>query len=332
MTLFGYHASHEQFSPADLLRWVQSAEQAGFTAAMCSDHIAPWSESQGQSGFAWSWLGAAMQATDLPFGTVNAPGDRYHPAIIAQAIATLNVMFPERFWVALGSGEAMNEHITGNQWPLKATRNARLKECVDIIRALLRGETVTHDGLVTVQEAKLWTRPETMPTIVGAALTEETARFLGSWADGMITIQGPPEKLRGMISAFREVAGDTAPVYIQSHISFANSDEEARANAFDQWRTNVSTSDLLADLVFPRQFEAAAAHVRPEDMDQAVRISSDLGQHREWIAQDLALDVQGIFLHNVGHNQDHFIEAFGEHVLPEFTALGEPGKSASLTP
>src|SRR5688572_28458320 len=140
MTTIGYHASHEQFPPSALLRYVREAEQAGFTAAMCTDHFAPWSESQGESGFAWSWLGAAMQATSLPFGTVNAPGERYHPAIIAQAIATLNVMFPERFWVALGSGEAMNEHITGNQWPLKATRNARLKECVDIIRALLGGE------------------------------------------------------------------------------------------------------------------------------------------------------------------------------------------------
>lgn len=259
-----------------------------------------------------------MQATSLPFGAVNAPGDRYHPAIIAQSIATLNVMFPERFWVALGSGEAVNEHITGNQWPLKPVRNARLKECAEIIRALLAGQTVTHDGLVTVQEAKLWTRPETMPTIFGAALSEETARFLGTWADGMITVQGTPEKLTSMISAFREVAGADAPVYIQSHISYADSDGEARANAFNQWRTNVTTGDLGADLAFTKHFEAATSHVRPDDLDGAIRISADLGRHREWIAQDLALGVQGIFLHNVGRNQDQFIDAFGEYVLPEF--------------
>ena len=325
MPLIGYHASHEQFSPADLLHWTRTAEEAGFTAAMCSDHFAPWSETQGESGFAWSWLGAAMQATSLPFGTVNAPGDRYHPAIIAQAIATLSVLFPERFWIALGSGEAINEHITGNPWPLKATRNERLKACVDIIRRLLAGETVTHEGLVTVHDAKLWTRPETMPAIFGAALTEATARFVGTWADGMVTVQGPPDSLSGIIAAFRETAGADAPVYIQSHVSWASTDEEARANAFDQWRFNVTASDLGADLRSVRHFEAATAHVRPEDMDGAVRISADLGQHREWIAQDLELGVQGIFLHNVGRNQEQFIDAFGERVLPTFT-IGEVGR------
>lgn len=318
MTLFGYHASHEQFTPADLLRWAQTAEAAGFTAAMCSDHFAPWSDAQGESGFAWSWLGAAMQATSLPFGAVNAHGDRYHPAIIAQAIATLNVMFPERFWVALGSGQMLNEHITGASWPLKATRNERLRQCAEIIRALLAGETVTHSGLVTVHEAKLWSLPATMPTLFGAALSEETARHIGTWADGMITVQGSPEKLRGMIAAFREVAGNDAPVYVQSHLSYASTDKEARQNAFDQWNVNVLASDLGADLWAPKQYEAAASFVRLEDMDGSVRISSDLGQHREWIAQDLELGIQGVFLHNVGHNQDQFIDDFGSHVLPEF--------------
>src|SRR5919106_6602902 len=119
MTVYGLHASHEQIPPADLLDAVVRAEQAGFTAAMCSDHFSPWSERQGQSAFAWSWLGAALQATSLPFGVVNAPGQRYHPAIIAQATATLSVMFPGRFWLAIGSGQRLNEHVTGQPWPVK---------------------------------------------------------------------------------------------------------------------------------------------------------------------------------------------------------------------
>lgn len=140
MTVYGLHASHEQIPPADLLDAVVRAEQAGFTAAMCSDHFSPWSVRQGESGFAWSWLGAALQATDqTPFGVVNAPGQRYHPAIVAQAVASLASMYPGRFWAALGSGEASNEHITGARWPRKDLRNARLRECVDIIRALLEG-------------------------------------------------------------------------------------------------------------------------------------------------------------------------------------------------
>jgi coenzyme F420-dependent glucose-6-phosphate dehydrogenase len=317
MTLFGYHNSHEQFSPADLLRWTELAEQAGFNAAFSSDHIAPWSEAQGESGFAWSWLGAAMARTAIPFGSFNAPGYRYHPAIIAQAIGTLNVMFPTRLFVAFGSGEAMNEHITGGRWPLKAERNERLKVNVEIIRALLAGETVTDDRFVTVHEAKIWTRPEKMPTLFGGALSEETARHIGTWADGMITVNAAPEKMKAVIEAFREVAGAEAPVYIQSHLSFADTDDEARANAFDQWKANVLAGDIGADVWSVRHFDAAAAYVRPEDLDASVRISSDIARHREWVHQDLELGVQGIFLHNVGRNQDQFIDAFGRDVLPQ---------------
>ena len=152
MTLFGYHGSHEQYPPSELLGHVRAADAAGFQGVMCADHFHPWLEENGHSGFAWSWLGAALQATSFPFGVVNAPGDRYHPAIIAQAAATLAEMFPGRFWMAAGSGEALNEHITGNRWPPKPERNARLKECVDVMRALWRGETVTHYGRVTVEE------------------------------------------------------------------------------------------------------------------------------------------------------------------------------------
>src|SRR4029453_16191359 len=157
MTDYGIHCSHEQIPPADLLTAVIAAERAGFDAAMCSDHFSPWSERQGQSGFAWSWLGAALQATNLSFGVVNAPGQRYHPAIIAQAIGTLSSMYPGRFWAALGTGEYSNEHITGDVWPRKDVRNARLRESVDVIRDLLNGEEVSRDGLITVDRARLWT-------------------------------------------------------------------------------------------------------------------------------------------------------------------------------
>ncbi len=133
-----YHASHEQFDPHSLLEYAQLAESAGFQAAMCSDHFSPWSERQGNSGFAFSWLGAALQATHFSFGTVSAPGQRYHPAIVAQAAATLAQMYPGRFWLALGSGELLNEHITGDRWPAKEPRQQRLRECVDVMRALRR--------------------------------------------------------------------------------------------------------------------------------------------------------------------------------------------------
>src|SRR5688572_15425821 len=155
MPAFGFHASHEQVHPSELLAAVQRAEDAGFDAAMSSDHFSPWSERQGESGFAWSWLGAAMATTALPFGVVTAPGQRYHPAITAQAIATLLEMFPDRLWVALGTGEASNEHITGDRWPDKATRTARLGEVVRVLRALFAGEEVTHHGLTHTDRARV---------------------------------------------------------------------------------------------------------------------------------------------------------------------------------
>lgn len=146
MATIGPHASHELFSPGELLRMVQAAEQAGFGAAMCSDHFHPWTERQGQSGYAWAWLGAALQATRLPFGVVCSPGQRYHPAIIAQAAATLGSMYPGRFWVAFGTGQNLNEHITGAPWPSKPERQERLLEAVGVVRALWAGETVDHES------------------------------------------------------------------------------------------------------------------------------------------------------------------------------------------
>ncbi|HET7727924.1 MAG TPA: TIGR03885 family FMN-dependent LLM class oxidoreductase, partial [Candidatus Limnocylindrales bacterium] len=281
--VIGWHASHEQIGPDRLLEYVQLAEQAGFDAAMSSDHFAPWSEEQGESGFAWSWLGAAMQATSLPFGVVNAPGQRYHPAIIAQAAATLEVMFPGRFWLAIGSGQLMNEHITGERWPLKPDRNARLRECADVIRALWAGETVTHRGLVTVEEAKLYTRPGRPPMLVCAAVTAGTARWAGEWADALITVSQPDEVLDGVLAAFRETAGPAKPAFLQVHLAYDPDPDRARETAFREWRANVGDNSVVTELRTPDQLAKAARHVRPEDVAQVVRISSDLGQHRAWL-------------------------------------------------
>ncbi len=312
----GFHASHEQFAPDRLLRLVQAAESAGFDAAMCSDHWAPWNEQQGESGFAWSWLGAALQATSLSFGVVNAPGQRYHPAIIAQAAATLNVMYPDRFWVAVGSGELMNEHITGQVWPSKADRNARLRECADIMRLLWAGETVSHEGHVTVSEAKLWTRPARPPMLVGAAVTPETAGWLAEWADALITVVQPGEVLDRIVDAFRSNGGEGKPMYLQVHLAYAGTDTEAREAAYAQWRQNALPSTVMADLRHPSQFAAASQHVRREDLDAVVRISADPGRHVGWIEAELERGFDAIYLHEVGPDQERFIETFGADVLP----------------
>jgi coenzyme F420-dependent glucose-6-phosphate dehydrogenase len=312
----GYHASHEQFAPAELLDLAIAAEQAGFTAGMCSDHLYPWSEAQGHSGFAWAWLGAALQATRLPFGVFNAPGYRYHPAIIAQACATLASMYPGRFWIAVGSGEAVNERVTGEAWPAKPERNARLKECVDVMRALWAGETVSHYGRVTVVDAKLYTRPAQPPKIIGGALTPQTAAWVGGWADGLVTVNLPPDDLRRVVDAFRSGGGAGKPMYLQVKLSYAASESEARRQAHEQWRTNIFASDVLGTLRSVPEFEAAARFVRPEDMDRFVHISADPARHLARLQEYLELGFEQLYLHNVGRDQRSFIEVFGRSVLP----------------
>ena len=316
MTVIGVHASHEQVHPSALLAAVQHAEESGFTAAMCSDHFSPWGSSQGHSGFAWSWLGAALQATGLPFGVVNAPGQRYHPAVIAQAIGTLEAMFPGRFWVALGTGEASNEHITGGGWPRKSVRNARLRECVDVIRALLAGEEVSRDGLVTVDRARLWTLPKSPPPLIGTAVSVETAAWVAGWADGLATVAQPADHLRRMVDAYRS-AGGRGPLVVQVHLSYASDEDSALRIAHEQWRTNVFAPPLCWDIDSVETFDEAAKHVPLEAMRDSVQISADPDRHAAWLHDLADIGFDEIYLHHVGQEQQEFLDVFGAKVLPQ---------------
>ena len=316
--MIGFHCSHEQHPPSSLLHYATLAAQAGFEHAMCSDHFAPWSRRQGHAGSTWSWLGAALQATSLSWGTVCAPGQRYHPAIIAQAAATLTEMYPERLWLALGSGEALNESITGQPWPPKDERQARLRECAHIMRALWAGETITMRGHVQVEEARLFVQPERAPLLIGAALSAETAHWVGEWADGMVTVAGPREAMREVVEAFRETGGGK-PMFLQAPLSFARTDEEALAAAMDQWRHVVVRPDQLADLPSPEAFERESAAAQPADVVASVRVSSDLERQVAWLHEDAAMGFDRIYVHNVARDhQERFIDEWATHVLPRF--------------
>lgn len=317
MTDFGYQASHEQFSPDDLVAYVQRAADRGFDHVLASDHFHPWSERQGESGFVWSWLGSAMEATSLTFSTVNAPGYRYHPAVVAQAAATLDRMYPGRFWLTIGSGELLNEHITGEKWPVKADRNARLAECAEIIRRLWDGETVTHDGHVTVEEATLYTRPDSPPPIVGAALSPETAAWLAEWADGLITVGTPDvDALDRIVGAFWSRAPEK-PVYVKAQLSYDADEQSALDGAYEQWRTNCVPGDVTENLRTTAQFDAVGEGVSREQVRRNVHVSADLDEHREWLREIQSLGVERVVLHNVNRSQERFVDTFGEHVLPD---------------
>jgi G6PDH family F420-dependent oxidoreductase len=207
--------------------------------------------------------------------------------------------------------------LTGVAWPEKAERNARLRECADIIRALLRGETVSHYGRVTLVDCKLYSLPKEPPLLLGAAVTEATAEFLGSWADGLLTVSGEPDQVRKVVEAFRRGGGDGKPLFMQVGLNWAPTEEEALQGAHEQWRYNVLGGEVNWELRSPQDFDTATRYVKPEDMRESLLISSSLDQHVEWLSQFVELGFQELQLHQVGRNQSAFIEAFGSKVLPQ---------------
>ncbi len=322
MAAIGFHASHEQIAPSALLTAVKRAQEAGFTRAMCSDHFAPWSAAQGQSGFAWAWLGAALASTDLPLGCVTAPGQRYHPAIHAQMSATLAEMFPGRFWFAAGSGQALNEHVTGDRWPPKAEREQRLLESVDVIRALHAGQVVTRHGHVEVDRAYLWTRPQTPPPVFGAAVTAGTAAWVAGWADGLITVNQPLPVLEEVLAAYRAAAGPDAPARLQVHVSLAGSRADALRLAHEQWAPVSIGSPVAWDLALPEDFEAVARFIAPEDVEGSVVCAGSPAELAERLLPYLELGFEEVYLHHVGQDQAPFLDAAGEHLLPALASAG----------
>lgn len=310
----GYHASHEQFPPSELLRLTERAEELGFEAVLSSDHLAPWSRDRSEGGFAYAWLGAVAVRTRLRLGVVTAPGYRYHPAVVAQAVATVAELAPGRLTPALGSGQALNEHVTGEPWPDKPERNERLAECATVIRALLAGEQVDHDGRVPVRDAELFTLPPEMLPLFGAALTPESAAHVGRWADGLITVAGPRRQLEEVIGAFRSAAGDR-PVHIQLHLSWAETDEQARAAAADNWRANALPPEKNEDLRTPADLDRATEGIDAADLEESVLMSADPGVHADRLAELADLGVERTYLHHVGRDQAAFLESYAERVL-----------------
>lgn len=317
MVEIGFHASHEQIPAAQLLQHVKHAETAGFDSAMCSDHFSPWSHDQGNSGFAWAWLGAAMEATSLPFGVVTAPGYRYHPAVLAQGAATLASMYPDRFWVALGSGEYVNEQVTGKPWPVKEKRQQNLEKNFELFRELFDGLRVSKTiGETYVQDARIWEQPSTKPKLMLPALTASTAQRFAAIADGLITVNQSTSDLKVMLETYREHGGK-GPAILQVHLSWAQSQEVAESIAVEQWRTNVLPSPLMADLRSPEEFESHAVNTSPNDLIDSVVMSADLDHHADVLNCYRELGFDKIFLHHVGKDQSQFIDNFGQYVLPQ---------------
>jgi coenzyme F420-dependent glucose-6-phosphate dehydrogenase len=325
----GYAAMLEQFGPLEVTELSVKAEQCGFTGVMAADHFQPWVPAQGNASFVWNVMTAIAERTKGDVGPgVTCPSFRMHPAIVAQASATLAAMYPGRHWLGLGSGEALNEHILGEYWPETPERIARMFEAIEIIRKLFgsRGKDVKHEGkFYKMESTRLWTMPDEPPPIYIATAGPVTAKKTGMYADGLITVGAPEEKI-GMIfdkcrEGAREAGKDPAKFRFigQLHLSWAPTDEEALRNAMVEW-PNGGMKFPKQDIKSPLDFEQMAKLVRPEDFQGRMLISSDIEKHRQQIQKFVDLGFDQVYLHNVGRNQVEWIELFGREVLPKIVA------------
>ena len=326
-TQVGYAAMLEQFAPSDAVRFSSLAEQHGFSGVMAADHFQPWVPQQGQAAFVWNVMTAIAEHTTGDIGPgVTCPSFRWHPAVVAQASATLAAMYPNRHWLGIGSGEALNEHVVGGYWPEAPKRISRMFEAIEVIQKLFTGRDVKHDGAYfTLEKTRLWTLPAEPPPIFVATAGPVTAKRTGASCDGIITVGAPLDKIAGVYEKFGEGARsagkdpDTMPKLLQLHLSWAATYEEALANAMTEW-PNGGMRFPKADIRSPFDFEQMAKLVRPEDFDGRLLISEDPDAHRAEIQRFVDLGIDRVYLHNVGRNQAEWIEVFGRDVLPKLVS------------
>ncbi|HEY2888707.1 MAG TPA: TIGR03557 family F420-dependent LLM class oxidoreductase [Candidatus Limnocylindrales bacterium] len=320
----GYAAMLEQFGPQEVTGYSAAAEAAGFDGVMAADHFQPWVPQQGQAAFVWNVLTAIGERTKGDLGPgVTCPSFRMHPAIVAQASATLAAMYPGRHWLGLGSGEALNEHVLGGYWPETPERIARMFEAIEIIRKLFTGKDVKHSGqFYKMETTRLWTMPAEAPPIYIATAGPITAKKTGAMANGLITVGAPESKLEMIFEKCREgcrEAGNDPTKFqfiLQLHLSWAPTDEEALANAMLEW-PNGGMKFPKQDIRSPHDLEQMAKLVRPEDFTGRMLISSDPEKHRAEIQKFLDMGFHQVYLHNVGRNQAEWIDVFGRDVLPK---------------
>lgn len=312
----GYHLSSEEHTPNTLVKNARRAEEAGFTFALISDHYHPWLDRQGQSPFVWSVIGAISHATQrLRLGTgVTCPIMRIHPAIIAQAAATAAAMMPGRFFLGIGSGENLNEHILGEGWPPAPVRLEMLEEAVEIIRELWEGEEVSYYGtFFTVEDARIYTLPDELPPIYMASGGELSARLAGNIADGLISGGTDQEILKN----FDEGGGERKPKYGKVDVCWAPSEEEARRTVFTQWANTGVKGQLNQELATPKLIEQAASMVKEEDVAKLVICGPDPDKHLKEIHKFADAGYDHIYIHQIGPNQEQFFQFYEKNILPE---------------
>jgi len=314
MIKFGYKLMSEEHGPSSLVRNTVRAEQAGFEFAAISDHFSPWLEEQGHSSFAWSVLGAVAQATrSIGLMTaVTCPIMRYHPAIVAQAAATIALLSNNRFTLGLGSGERLNEHVIGGGWPGIRERHERLSEAIDIIKGLLAGDLQHYQGTYfKLDHARVFDRPEQPPSLAIAAGGEEAARLAGRKGAALVTTEPSAE----FVEAYG-FAGGTAPRYAEVPLCYAATENEARKTAHRYFRWSMTGGQ--AELPYTEHFAAASRHVTPELLAEQVSCGASAERHLEAIDEYVQAGYDHLILLQIGPQQDTFFEFFERELAPLF--------------
>jgi len=324
MTAFGYTLSSEEHPPRDLVRNARRAEELGFDFLSISDHYHPWVGAQGHSPFVWSTLGDIAASTEtIPVGVgVTCPTIRIHPAVVAHAAATTALLFGDRFFLGVGTGEALNEHILGHRWPPADTRLGMLEEAVGIIRALWTGETLDHRGdFYEVENAKLFDPPSPAPPIVVSGFGPKAVELAGRIGDGYWG-HAPDEDV---LAAYAE-AGGTGPRYAQLNLCWAESEPEARKTAHEVWPNAGVTGQLSQDLPTWVHFEEAAQMVSEEEATRSVPCGPDPAPLVESVQEYLAAGYDHLYFHQIGPDQDGFFRFWTEELQPALAEL--PGRSS----
>lgn len=316
----GYTLSSEEQRPNALVDQAVRAEHAGFDFCLVSDHFHPWTDRQGQSPFVWAVVGGVARSTArIQLGTGVTCPMRVHPAIVAQAAATAGSMMEGRFFLGLGSGENLNEHVTGAHWPPVSVRQEMLGEAVDVIRGLWKGSRFTHRGAhYTVEDARIYTLPEKPVPIMMAAAGKQAARLAGEKGDGLIAVTPKAE----LVQAYVDGGGHGGPRFGQLHVCWAPSEEAARRTAYQWWPNAVIGGGLASDLRLPADFEQIALLISEEDVAREVPCGPDPERYVAAIRRYTDTGFDNVYLHQIGPDQEGFFTFFERELLPRLEKVG----------
>jgi coenzyme F420-dependent glucose-6-phosphate dehydrogenase len=317
MVEIGYKLSSEEHTANDLVSYARRAEEVGFPFAAISDHYHPWIDKQGQAPLVWAVIGGIAHATrTLRLTTaVTCPTVRVHPAIVAQAAATAATMMPGRFLLGVGSGENLNEHILGGRWPQAAVRQEMLEEAISVIRTLWEGEDTSHRGqYFTVENARIYSRPDQPPPIIVAASGPKAAEMAGKLGDGLISTAPNAD----VVKAFEQAGGKGKPRYAEMTVCWAADEAQAKKTAQAYWPNAGVEGELSQELPLPRHFEQAAATVHEEDITKTVPCGPDPERHRASIRQYIDAGFDHIAVHQIGPDQEGFFRFYEREILPAF--------------